>query len=118
MSGELNDSLDKIKRFYQIEHPNFFVFEDVKSPKSLMVTYSVNSDNQSGKFPYTISIHRKKLTNTLYTLNAMNRIIEEENGGVLDKSFQLNWELYRDCLITTSEFGYKIISLRLVTIVR
>lgn len=84
-----------------------------------MVTYNVLVvDNDLSKFPATISIHRKKQTNTLYTLNAMNKIIMEENGGILDKSFQLDWEIYRNCLIITSESGYRIIDLQLIDIIR
>lgn len=69
------------------------------------------------KLNNTISIHRKKQTNTLYTLNAMNRLIAEENGGVFDKAFQLNWELYKNSLIITNEISIKIIPLTIFTII-
>jgi hypothetical protein len=117
--SECSSLLEQILDCYKLSDGKFFVFEDCKNPLVLMVTYNVLIvDGGLSKFPATISIHRKKQTNTLYTLNAMNKIIMEENGGVLDKSFQLDWEIYRNCLIITSESGYRIIDLRLIDIIR
>ena len=53
----------------------------------------------------TISLHRKKHTNTLYTINALNDLIRELNGGKLDKSFSVDWENYRNSLLLTSDSG-------------
>ncbi len=64
----------------------------------------------------TISVHRKKKTVTIYTLNAMNKIIEEENSGRLDRNFNLNWEMYKNCLIITSPNGYRVIEIQLIEI--
>jgi hypothetical protein len=111
--------LNRILDCYELSDGKFFIFEDCKLPTSLMVTYNVILNGTTlNKFPTTITIHRKKQTNTLYTLNAMNRIIMEENNGLLDKSFQLDWEIYRNCLIITSDSGYKIIDLHLIDIIR
>ena len=52
-----------------------------------------------GKTPNTIMIHRKKETNTLYTVNALNAIIKKTNNGVLDKKFIINWPLYENSLM-------------------
>ena len=51
--------------------------------------------------------HRKKETNTLYTINALNRLIESVNNGVLDTSYQVDWENYRNCMLLTGEDGLK-----------
>ena len=67
----------------------------------------------------TILVHRKKHTNTLYTINAMNIIIKMNNNGVLDKTYQLNWELYKNTILLSNDDElnklptkvYKIISL-------
>jgi len=47
----------------------------------------------------------------------MNKLIAEENGGVYDKSFQLSWDLYKDCIILTNEIGVKVVPLKLFSIV-
>ena len=58
----------------------------------------------------TISLHRKKLTNSLYTINALNELIRTVNNGVLDTTFQVEWENYRNCILTTTEDGLKRIN--------
>ena len=110
--------LPKISAFYRILENKIFVFVNVKNTKEYYLTYNVDCTQSSvGKFPNTISIHRKKMYNTLYTLNGMNKLITEENNGVFDKTFQLNWELYRNSLILTTDIGVKVVSLKIVDIV-
>jgi hypothetical protein len=59
-------------------------------------------------------VHRKKETNTLYTVNALNEIIQRINNGVLDKTYQLEWHNYRNSLLLTDEnAGYRIIELNM-----
>lgn len=110
--------ISKISSFYTILENKIFVFVNFKNIKEYYLTYNVDCSNSTvGKFPNTISIHRKKMYNTLYTLNGMNKLITEENNGIFDKSFQLNWELYRNSLILTTDVGVKVVGLKLVDIV-
>jgi hypothetical protein len=64
-----------------------------------------------------MAIHRKKETNTLYTINALNEAIREDNGGVLDKSFSLDWTKYQNSLLLTNDSGLNIIKTKLYQIV-
>ena len=61
----------------------------------------------------TILIHRKKDTNTLYTVNALNEIIKTVNNGVLDKTYIITWENYKNSLLLTNNDGYRRIVLEL-----
>jgi hypothetical protein len=72
-----------------------------------MCTYNVESSTDITILENTISLHRKKNTNTLYTINALNRLIESVNNGVLDTSYQVDWENYRNCMLLTGEDGLK-----------
>lgn len=111
--------MEKIRRFYNLLDGKFFVFENCKNEELVMLTYNVEVPYKNfDRLPSTISIHRKKQTNTLYTLNAMNRVIEEENGGVFDKNFKLDWSIYKNCLIITSDNGYRVIDIRLTDIIK
>lgn len=94
-----------------------FVFANEKNLREIYLTFNIikNIDSKI-KYPNTISVHRKKHTNTLYTLNAMNRLIEDENNGVFDKSFQLNWELYQNSIILIADPGVKIVGLKLFSV--
>lgn len=110
--------IEDIKKFYTVYNNRFFVFTNVASPDEVFVTYNIlNVGRDFPKFPNTISIHRKKQTNTLYTLNAMNQIIKDENGGVFDKTYSIQWNLYSDVLIVTGSPSVRTLPIRLLEIV-
>lgn len=115
-SKEYTNILEEIRNFYSI-NGKIFVLCNNNNPKELYVTYNVELDGSQSKFKNTISVHRKKDTNTLYTLNAMNKLIAEENGGVFDKTFQLDWNLYRNSIILTGDVSVKIVPLKIFDII-
>jgi hypothetical protein len=49
----------------------------------------------------TILLHRKKESNTLYTINALNDLIKSLNGGNLDTSYIIDWNDYKNCILLT-----------------
>ena len=53
----------------------------------------------------------------MYTINALNRLITSLNGGVEDKSYQVDWENYRNTLILTAGQSYKIMHTGLFRII-
>jgi hypothetical protein len=108
---------EQIQKFYNVYNSCVFVFYNVKEVKEFFITYNIiNEVNEFPKFPNTISIHRKKQTNTLYTLNAMNQIIKDENGGMFDNKFQVSWDLYKDSLIITNDEFIRVISIKIYDI--
>jgi hypothetical protein len=118
-------TIEEIKKFYTVYNDRFFVFSNVNVPKEAFVTYNIllSDGKEFPKFPNTISIHRKKQTNTLYTLNAMNQIIKDENNGVFDKSFSVDWNLYANSLIIVDASlpdaqSIKIIPIKLLEIMQ
>ncbi len=116
--SDFRNVMDQIRKFYTVYNDALFVFYNTKNVKDLYITYNIVNDNINfSKFPGTISIHRKRQTNTLYTLNAMNQIIRDENNGVVDKTFQVNWELYKDSLIITADNLIRVISIKIYDII-
>ena len=59
----------------------------------------------------------KKQSNTLYTINALNEVIRELNGGVLDKRFPIPWDDYYNSLLLTNENGLNKIPTKIHSIV-
>lgn len=115
-SKDFRQTAEEIQKFYEIYSKRIFAFSNIKNPKEIYLTYNVmNMQRGSPKFPNTILIHRKKQTNTLYTLNAMNRLIEEENGRA-DSSYVVNWNLYENSLIITGEVSIRIIPLKIFNV--
>ena len=82
-----------------------------------MCTYNVNKESVDKLLDDTISVHRKKETNTLYTINALNQLITEINNGVLDKSFEIEWDRYRNTMLTTNDEGLKKIPTKIKEVV-
>jgi len=109
--------ITEITNQYNLTDHKIFIFVNEKNLRELFLTFNVIKNDHIKKYKGTISIHRKKQTNTLYTLNAMNKLIADENAGVFDKNFQLNWNLYADSLILTNDVGVKIVPLKLFSIV-
>ena len=94
-----------------------YVFDNVDEPNSLICTYNVEKTDDFIQNNKTMAIHRKKETNTLYTINALNEAIREENDGVLDKKFSLNWSTYQNSLLLTNDQGLNVIRTKLYKIV-
>ena len=73
--------------------------------------------NVSNFIENTILVHRKKETNTLYTINALNTLIKQLNEGVLDTSFKVNWEEYKNCILLTKGDELKRVNTKLHKII-
>ena len=98
--NNLNEIIDIIISCNKILFDKIYVFNNTHEPTNLICTYNVEfeTDFMEG-IPNTISLHRKKHTNTLYTINALNQIILQLNNGVLDKKFPIPWDNYRNCIL-------------------
>ena len=103
----LSKSVDKIIEAYDILYNKLFVLRNESDTRELMCTYNIDSSGDVAILPDTISLHRKKQTNTLYTINALNECIKTCNNGVLDTSFQLNWDNYRNSILLTNDTGLR-----------
>lgn len=106
---DLNIVIDYIQTSYEIPEQRIFVFANNMLPDNLYCTYNANDTIRRGQ--NTISIHRKKETNTLYTVNALNEVIRSVNNGILDKTYQIDWSRYQNSFILTDDAGYRIIDL-------
>jgi len=113
----LEYTIDVIKNRYDILFKKIYV---LKSPDllELMCTYNITPGNESSKeISNTILLHRKKSTNTLYTINALNLLIQKLNNGVLDTSYIVNWGDYPNSILLIQEGGLKIIATSIHNIV-
>ena len=85
----------------------------------LFVTYNIDTAYKPEKpLQDTILVHRKKQSNTLYTINALNELVKEENNGVLDKSFTIDWEKFKNAIIVTNVEGTKKINTRVFDVIK
>ena len=110
---DLNLIIDYITNSYDILEKKIYVFNNADIPTDLYCTYNVDATERYKKAQNTILIHRKKETNSLYTVNALNIIIKNANNGLLDKTFIVNWEYYNNMLLLTSNDDLQKIKLEL-----
>ncbi len=117
--NRLDDILELIIECNDILYDKIYVFQNGNDHNQLICTYNVEyeDDYVSENIPNTISLHRKKQSNTLYTINALNEVIRELNNGVLDKRFPIPWEDYHNSLLLTNEAGLNKIPTKIHTIV-
>ena len=112
----LDDVLTSIKEKYRIVYNKIFVLYS-KSQNEYICTYNVDFGNVSTFLENTILVHRKKETNTLYAINALNTLIKELNNGQLDTSYKVNWSDYRNCILLTKGPELKRINTKLFDII-
>ena len=116
--NHFKETIDVIIACNEIVFDKIYVFQNEDDHHQLICTYNVEYDEDAIQdVPDTISLHRKKQSNTLYTINALNDLIRELNGGKLDKSFPIDWNNYRNSLLLTNETGLNKIPTRIYSIV-
>jgi hypothetical protein len=96
----LDTLIEEIQSKYIIMYNKMFVLEIVGKDE-YVVTYNVDQGNVHTIPENTILVHRKKESNTLYTINALNELIKKLNGGVVDTNYKIDWQHYRNCVLLT-----------------
>ncbi len=108
---ELDKSIDFIMENYTLVNPNVFVLENKSKVEECYITFNVEKGSVAIPSDWkTILVHRKKQSNSIYTINALNEVVKSKTGGMLDNSYMIDWEEFRNCILTTSNTGYKKIS--------
>ena len=117
-SDDIEPLVDNIQKSYVVLFNKIFVLESLDGEK-IMLTYNVDMGNSINEFAIenTILVHRKKQTNTLYTINALNELIKSLNKGILDKKFPIEWENYKNCILLIQSEGYSRIDTRVRKII-
>jgi len=108
--------IEDISNAYSIMYNKMFVLF-VKSTNEYVITYNVDQGNVENIPVNTILVHRKKETNTLYTINALNDLIKKLNGGVVDVSYRVNWQHYKNCILLTQNGEIKQLNTKVFKII-
>ena len=113
---QLDDLIDHLASTYEIMYNKMFVLF-VKSTGEYVITYNVEQGNVSTIPANTILVHRKKESNTLYTINALNDLIKKLNGGVVDPTYRIDWQHYKNCVLLTQQGEIKQLNTKIFKIV-
>jgi len=112
----LDSLISDITSQYDIMYNKMFVLE-IKDSEELVVTYNVDQGNINSIPANTILVHRKKESNTLYTINALNELIKSLNGGVVDRRYRVEWMHYRNTILLTQQSDLKQLKTKIFKII-
>jgi hypothetical protein len=117
---DLDKTIQKIKNAYTIAFGKIYVLQNENNVNELICTYNVDLEKGAdyNDVKGTISLHRKKHSNTLYTINALNEVIANLNNGLVDSKFIVPWENFKNTLMVTNSDGLNKISTRIYKIIK
>ena len=113
---EIDETLDIIAKSFSVLNGKVFLLKSTNIQNELMLSYNVLLDSRKDFLPGSIMVHRKKETNTIYTINALNELIMNLNNGVLDKTYQIEWENYRNSMILKKPDGMKVLKIEVADV--
>ena len=113
---DIDDLVSGITSTYNILYNKIFALEIVGT-EDLVISYNIDHGNVTSIPDNTILVHRKKDSNTLYTINALNELIKKLNGGVVDTKFPIDWNHYRNCILLTQHNELKQLNTKIHRII-
>lgn len=117
--NKLSGTIEEIKSCYTLAFNKVYILENATNSKELICSYNIDvKAGVTGDIPLnTISVHRKKDTNTIYTINALNYVISLLNDGKVDNKFPVPWENYRNMILVTNTEGLKKIETKIHSVI-
>ena len=100
---DIDQTLETITERYNILYNKVFILES-KDSDEFICTYNIDPGNLSttSVLPNTILLHRKKESNSLYTINALNTLIKTLNNGYADPNYKVEWNDYKNTILLTN----------------
>jgi len=112
--------LGYLEEKFKIPRERVFIFRNLDDESKLMVTFKFRLRgkrvNLKKLFPNAIPIHKKGTA--IYTINALNALIEEETGlekgNINYKAHKIDWDNYQNRLILTNDGGLALFEIEQV----
>ena len=105
---KLDHTTSMIVKTYEVVYQRIFVLS-IKESEELVCSFNIEKEKQYKQLPGAMLVHRKKESNTLYTINSLNALIRKENNGVVDTKFSVDWSKYANSLLVTSSNDLKVL---------
>ena len=93
---KITEEVQHIADNFELTNNYIFLLRDKEEPSKKVLTYNavIEKNKALNTRLFTMRIHRKKATNTLYTINALNLAVAKDNNGETGKHLKLDWEKY------------------------
>ena len=92
-----------------------FLFENGENPSQKILTYNLHTSSSRGAYNprlFTMRVHRKKHSNTLYTINGLNLAVAAQNDGKTGRNLRVDWNEYRESLLLSVEGNLKVLPVK------
>lgn len=113
---EIDNLVSLIREKYTIMYNKIFVLY-IKQNDEYICTYNVDCVNVNDVIDNTILVHRKKETNSLYTINSLNELIKKLNNGIEDNSYKIDWNNYKNTILLTQHNELKELKTKIYQII-
>ena len=112
----IDHTVSMISRTYEVVYKRVFVLS-IDGSEELICSFNVEKGNHKKQLPGAMLVHRKKETNTMYTINSLNALIKKENNGIVDSSYSVDWSKYANSLLVTSNNDLKVLNTKVYQII-
>ena len=101
---KIQEEVEFIVNNIEITNNLIFLLEDKDNPEKKIITYNavVEKGKPFNSRLFTMRMHRKKQTNTLYTINALNAAVASQHDGKTGRDLKLDWTQYENSILLTS----------------
>lgn len=113
---KIDETIKTIKNGFTILNNKIFQFKTFDVKGDSILSYNVVMDSYKQFLPNSIMVHQKRETNTIYTINALNELIMNLNNGILDKTYPIEWERYRNCALLKNKDGFRVVKIFLIKV--
>lgn len=95
---------------FGIKKDKIFIYKNLDDESKAIVTFKLTlidgvKIDLNRLFPNTIPVHKKG--NAIYTINALNKLIEHESqlsvGNINYKDYQIDWDKYQNKIILNNK---------------
>lgn len=105
-----------IESTYLVLFKKIFIL-GIEDSNEFVCSFNIDKEMQRKQLPNAMLVHRKRETNTIYTINSLNALIRHQNNGVLDKSFKIDWANYTNGILLLSNNEIKFLRTYLYQII-
>lgn len=116
LEPEIDNTVSMIEKTYDIVFKRIFILSIEASPE-LICSFNIERGNVRKQLPGAMLVHRKRETNTMYTINSLNALVRSENNGILDNSYSVDWSKYQNSILVTSNNELKVLKTKVFQIV-
>ena len=117
---EILTEIENIANTFYLSNNMIFLLKLTDHPEKKIITYNalIEKGKPLNTRLFTMRVHRKKNTNTLYTINALNAAVAKDHNGQTGRHLKLDWEQYRNSMLLLTGSELKVHQIEVLRVFR